>query len=399
MLVRTLARRALPRKTVPVGYGLLHCSRILRNGYTGFAEEPFDVQSLGCRIESHIVKAESPVSQESIASVLSACSKLEAIFKESSSPSSPLPETSVEEARQLLSTVLSSNNVALSVPVLKQYFTTAPFPSPAACVKVLQRYNKQPGAAYIPRNISIIPFRRAAYDADFENAFAIMDTAVGTSSLYHQYAQKLMKKYAFYWLAGTGTILTGLEVVLQSGLVGYWPSTTMVHMMVLTYLTSLSIYAFLSFAGRASGAGECLEWISGTVPTYRYKHAAEMKQASLLTLMNRELPENQGECSLHMLKELRVRSMQVMEAEKETMLKEYWARGGEGFEWVEPDQDPAEILWRHKMEIARAQRIGSPFTRKDTDTSQWAERVAENRFIPHASLIDTGDKSLPPASS
>ena len=46
----------------------------------------------------------------------------------------------------------------------------------------------------------------------------------------------------------------------------------------------------------------------------------------------------------------KVRLMAPKDNLNEIMLQAYWMTGGDGFEWVEPDQDPAEILWRQHLE-------------------------------------------------
>ncbi|CAN6640226.1 hypothetical protein TRVA0_018S00496 [Trichomonascus vanleenenianus] len=348
--------------------------------------------SLRSRVEQEIVNSAEPVAESDVKSALSACAKLENVYEQSSDASSPLPETPSDEVRGVLKQILESKNVKLSQDILKSFFASHPPPSADSALMAMKIFQRRTDSS-IPRDVTMIPFRRAVYSADFPSSFALMDAAVN-SSQYRAMVRKQWQKYAAYWAVGTGTILSGVELLLQSGLVGVWESTGMVHMMVLTYLSSVSLYAGLAFGGRLSGNGEILKWTQGTVTTHWFSHAAEMRMASLIADVNRSLPENQDECSFKLRQDLKKRNMATVEVEQESLLKEYWAKGGEGFEWIEPDQDPAEILWRHKMDATRAKRLGSPYSKQPDANNEWADQVIQ-QSLPHASLIDTGDKTLP----
>lgn len=292
----------------------------------------------------------------------------------------------------LLDKVLNSQAAAkgLTAETLRQFFVAninGPSSTDAA-IKVLKAYNSTYAGGqrnFAPVNVGMIPFRKAVYSAELDKAFELLDLTA-TAPGYLKYVQKLWWKFGRRWVLGTGGTLTSVHLLLKSGLVGVWPSTVGVLAMVAAYLGNMTILAGLAFAGRVSNSGEVLKWLPGTPTTYWYSHAQEMKLASLIASVDRALPENQDECSIRTRKLLAARKMVTIEYEQETLMKEYWARGGEGFEWVEPDQDPAEILWRRKMEATKAGRISAAAAYGDK--YKYADNLLPQRNMPHASLID-----------
>lgn len=344
-----------------------------------------DAASLRAKILSSTLK---PVE------VLQACAKLENDHIASGTAKDlTQSKKSVQEAHNILKEALGK--FKLDEPTLKAFFVAHPPPSTTASILALQAYNQQNPQTALSETVSMIPFRRATYFCDFDGAFRILDLTSGRKSPYQRVANRKLYKFMAFWAAGMGTALYGLNSVLASGLVGDWTENRgMVLSMAATYLLAVSVYGTLARQNSKSGVGEVLRWSKGVFLTQRSKRARELKMASLMAEMNRSLPENHGECATKMLKELEARDLETVESNDELLLKEYWARGGEGFEWVEPDQDPAWQIWRTKMEKTKQQRIGSPYVRHDATPKQldWAERVANNQddpiTIPHASLID-----------
>lgn len=247
----------------------------------------------------------------------------------------------------------------------------------------------------IPIPVMMIPFRRCVYNGELDKAFELIDVSAG-SRAYMSQVRGSWVKYLTRWAGGTTSVLVGVHVLLESGLVGTWSSTAGVLSMVFTYLCSMSILGTLAFAGRVSGSGEYIKWLPGTPTTYWYSHAQEMKMASLIASVDIALPENQNEASFRVKKLLEARKMMALEPEQEILMKEYWARGGEGFEWIEPDQDPAEMIWRTKMEASKAKRIAAQ--EKYGEKYKWTDEVLNsNKSLPHASLTDIPPPPTPPA--
>ncbi|PRT54368.1 hypothetical protein B9G98_01988 [Wickerhamiella sorbophila] len=344
-----------------------------------------DVASLRTKIAAATIKPSE---------ALRACAKLENDHIASSTAEAlGQSEKSVEEARNVLQEAL--DKFKIDEPTLKAFFVAQPPPSATASILALQAYNKQNPQTALSETVSMIPFRRATYFCDFDVAFRILDLTSGRKSPHQAVAGRRIYKIVALWAAGMGAALFGLDKLLASGLVGDWTENRgMVLSMAATYLLAVSVYGTLARQNSKSGVGEVLRWSKGVLLTQRSQRARELKMASLMAEMNRSLPENHGECAVKMLQELQARDLETVESEDELLIKEYWARGGDGFEWVEPDQDPAWQIWRARMEKSKQQRIGSPYVRHDATPKQldWAERVANNQddpiTIPHASLID-----------
>lgn len=246
---------------------------------------------------------------------------------------------------------------------------------------------------YIPLDVAMIPFRRAVYGGELDKGFEIVDASAASRN-YMTSVRSTWKKWIGWWGLGTGTTLLSVQGLLSSGLVGTWDSTGGVLAMVLAYIVNMTLLGGVAFAGRVSGVGEYVKWVPGTNTTYWYSHAAEMRMVSMIAAIDQALPENQNELSFRIKKLLQGRNMMAVEATQEEMMKEYWASGGEGFQWVEPEQDPAEILWRHKVEKTKAKRIEAQ--KKYGDKYNWADQVIHRKSLPHASTTEI-PKYEPPA--
>lgn len=351
-----------------------------------FEASPFSESVLKARIAQHIQAEDAPaLAPESTLSALLACVNPQLTNTKTDSEATA---TQLELLDEVLKIPAACNT--LTSDTLREFFVRN-LDSPgstSAAIKILKAYNSTYSGGkrnYVPINIGMIPFRKAVYSAELDQAFDLIDLTAAAPG-YLKHVKRLWWKYGRRWVLGTTGTLTGVHLLLKSGLVGVWPSTLGVLAMVSAYIGNMTILAGLAFAGRVSGSGEVLKWLPGTPTTYWYSHAQEMKLASLIAAVDRALPENQDECSFRVRKLLEQRKMVSIEYEQETLMKEYWARGGEGFEWVEPDQDPAEILWRRKMEASKAGRISAAAAYGDK--YKYADDLLPKQNMPHASLID-----------
>lgn len=336
---------------------------------------------------------------ESLRRALVACSTLEAAYEASASPGyTELPsQKNPQEAEKLLESVLKiyqNSDAQITNQSLLEYFSSDYPPSTSSALQVLQEFTKKSTKNVVPELIAMISFRRAVYRADFVGALDVMRHTCGENSNYKFLINRKLAKYTGIWGLCMGSTLSGTYYLLVSGLMGAWdPATSaMICVMFGTYLTALSVYGTLTLSSSKSGLGPVLEWVPGTSLLYRIRHGLQLKMATFATELNRSLPENLGECSMQLLQDLQKINLKPVETKDESRLKEYWARAGSGFEWTEPDQDPAQLLWMQHMDATKQQRLDSAYSRRDSQGNllSWiseAEREKQGLSIPHASLL------------
>lgn len=341
----------------------------------------------------------SPPTTVSLRKALVACTDIEAAYRASARADyHELPgQRDVKEAEKLLTEVLSryaAGPAKITNQTLLEFLTHAHPPSTAAVLKVLRAFSADAKTNVVPEKLAMIPFRRAVYEADFRGALDVMEHTCGARSNYRTRMSRRLTRLGAGWSVTAGATLTGVYQALTSGYLGVWePGTAgMICGMFGVYLAALTLYGSMTLAGSKSGLGLVLEWVPGTSPLYRYNHTEQLKMATFATELNRSLPENLGECSPQLLQDLQKINLKPVESQSEANLKEYWARGGDGFDWAEPDQDPALLLWAQHMEATRQRRIDSAYSRKDSEGKllSWmseVEKEKEGRSIPHASLL------------
>lgn len=309
-------------------------------------------------------------------------------------------DTQATDSLKLKDTLSTTNIVVLLLKAYNRKYSNAVI---AKRAKTLAAQQSSPATlpsgtsipTYVPIDIVSIPFRRAVYSGELDKSFEIIDQSAASPN-YMRSVKDTWRKWATRWGVGTGSLILGVHGLLASGAVGTWESTSGVLAMVFAYVCNMTILGGLAFAGRISGVGEYIRWIPGTPTTYWYSHALEMKMASSIAAIDQALPENQNEQSFRVKKLLQNRKMMAVEVEQEKLMKEYWARGGEGFQWIEPDQDPADILWRQKVELTKAKRLeGQKQYGNKYDT---ADQIINKMSLPHASTTDIPKAPEPPVS-
>lgn len=189
---------------------------------------------------------------------------------------------------------------------------------------------------------------------DFHNCIKLIDLTVGNHNLI-AYMRKRLLSQAF---------LTSLGLVISVAVFGIVPGAlTAVSLFCTQYITTKFVYGF---------GADRVSWRPHTSLLYRYLHCHELFFLNRIVSYFEEVhetnarnfhiskvrtlppPENgdfeiveePGEkdvlkLAFYFRKSLHRRRMVWNALHEEKMFLEFWVSHGEGFEWVEPDQDPA----------------------------------------------------------
>lgn len=347
---------------------------------------------LASKIESSISKAEN-VSPQTVLEALTACRNLqEEIYQHDKFEQDPANR----RLQKLIETVLADEKVKFDESLLKQIFLLK-FPAPTA-IKIIQNYYKRNPSAAIDMNVGLIPLRDSLFNADIRSAVQITDLTTGHPNYIKRKNESLRR--GIYQLAGTAIGITffskvGVQQVIDMGwLSPAWKHLGSINAMILTYLLNSSFFVTIVKFGRqlSSAGGDYLTWQKGTFYTHWYRHADEMSMCTRIvetdlklngglenspSLMDELCRKDEAVSNHHTLQPgltregKKVRLLERRDNLEDLKLQAYWMSGGDGFEWVEPDQDPAEIVWRQHLAQLHKPGVGGPGAK----SLKWAEEL------------------------
>lgn len=352
---------------------------------------PANLADLSSKIEQHVF-SEKP-DNSTVLNALKACRDFQsAVYqfdKFERDPANAKIQKQIED-------ILLNEKVQFQENLLKQIFLLK-FPAPTA-VKIIQAYYLRNPKAMIDMSAALIPFRDSLYNADLKNALKITDLTTGHPNYILKKHESL--RNGVYKLAATAIGITlfsklGVQEIIDLGwLSPTWKHLASINAMILTYFLNSSFFVTIVKFGRqvSSAGGDYLMWQKGTFYTHWYKHSDEMSMCA--KIMETDLKLNGGlESTPSLVEELcrkddhsgthhtlkpgltregeKVRLLEPRDNMEDLKLQAYWMSGGDGFEWVEPDQDPAEIEWRNHLEHLNRPVLGS----LETKSLKWAEEL------------------------
>lgn len=363
-------------------------SRLLNNPFL----YPASFKDLSSKIQQHL--SSSPT-EKCVLDALTACRDFQHNVHESDKfEKDPVNKELANEITHILANekVNFDNDLLRKVLLLK-------LPTDWA-IKAIQTFYKRNDKAIIDKETALIPFRYSLLDGDLKSALQITDLTTGHPNYISKKDSDLRK--GIYQLAATAIGVTffskyGVNQIIEWG----WLSSTWKHLgslnaMLLTYILNSSFFVTIVKFGRQKSAagGDYLTWQKGTFYTHWFKHADEMNMCA--KIMQADLWLNGGfENSPALLEELcrkddslnigrnpvakinrdgsKVRLLEPRDNMEDLKMQAYWMSGGDGFEWVEPDQDPADIIWRQHLEKLRAPQLAA----SSQKSLKWAEELIE----------------------
>ncbi|EGV60066.1 hypothetical protein PSN45_002196 [Yamadazyma tenuis] len=294
--------------------------------------------------------------------------------------------------------VLQNPHVTFDKTLLAQLFRMK-LPS-LTNINIIGVFYERSPTAYIDKAIALVPFRQSLFNGDLQSALKLTDITVGHPNYTAHKHSEL--KTGVVKLVGSGVGITvfskyGVQELIDSGILGdAWRYLGSVNTLVVTYLLNSSFLMTIVKFGRQliSSGGDYLTWQKGTFYSHWYKHADEMMFCSKIVEADLRLNGggvSGGEVSSDLATELcrtgdndtslapgytrdghKVRLLDLRDNLEELKLQAYWMSGGDGFEWVEPDQDPAELIW--KRHLKKFEELGAGDEGK---ALKWADQVIE----------------------
>ncbi|KAK6198176.1 uncharacterized protein RJT21DRAFT_123040 [Scheffersomyces amazonensis] len=308
----------------------------------------------------------------------------------------------IKESKQVIDTLIKDDRVKFTSDLLKQIFVLN-LPTILNLQLINLYYEKNPSkSTIIDKSIALIALRNALNNAEFQRAITISDITVGHPN-YIEHNHQILKKGVIK-LASTAIGITliskyGVNLLIEFGeLTSGWRHLGSINSMILTYFLNSSFFVTTVRIGRQliSSGGDYLTWQKGAFYTHWFRHADEMLFCSKIVEADREL--NGGENNPEIIKELcrtnentlgmdhtlkpgytrdgkKIRLLEAKDNLEDLKLQAYWMSGGDGFEWVEPDQDPATLIWKDHLA-----QYNQPSIKSNTvKTLKWADELIDQK--------------------
>ncbi len=340
-----------------------------------FVEEPFNASTLSVRIENFL-ETEQTVS--ATLEALKACLSLEEKIKQGTKD----PEaTSI--ITELISKITNSENTTITPKLIHDVFILMKSnPNLKNIETIIKAFDKKNRRRVIPKETAMVPFRHFVYNGDFKSAFKLIDLTTA-SSKYLKFKKAQYFRFVKYGIMGTGGLIALVDLILRSSI--FFPAPTNIFgidAMLAAYFANMGIIGSVAAGGKLAGNGSYIKWAPEAKQNYWYQHSDEMKMVAKIVEMDGKYfsfnGNDGGYCSIDVDNNVQQRLMLGVEPDSELELKEYWINGGYGFEWVEPDQDPAEILLRRNLENKRVRELNE----NDENSNKIADKIATMFELP-----------------
>ncbi|CCH45394.1 putative membrane protein [Wickerhamomyces ciferrii] len=267
------------------------------------------------------------------------------------------------QVSKLIDDILSSPNFKINQESLKEIMVLKP---PAShIIKIINVYYAKNPEAHIPRSTAMLPVRHLLWDGDIESATKVVELTTGSPQFIAYKRQKQAHTLMKYF-AGLGGLVGTVDIGFRSA--GLEPMVG-VYAMIVTYVLNMTLFATLSFSDKITGQSPLIQFQKGVSQIYRSRHSDELEMLTRVAEVDSKLNGVEGFLSANFVHKLDSKDLEPVEPESEIMMQEYWLSGGDNFEWSEPDQDPADIIWEKRINEL------SPKTLKSG--TKWTETLIE----------------------
>ena len=361
-----------------------------------------DFSALESKIDKHLLKNDEIVSQETVVDAIKACQNVQQSIHDYDKfwedPTNIKINDKIQE-------ILNNEKVEFNKELLtKVFLLKLPI---ATYVQIIETFYKRNPKAYIDKSIALIPFRYCLFNGDLKNALKITDMTTGHKNYVDQKNKQLRSGVLKFASSAIGITLfskVGVQEIIELGyLSDRWRHLSSINAMILTYFLNSSFFVTIVRFGRQliAGGGNYLTWQKGTFYTHWFRHADELSMCTKIVeadlALNGGGPSG-GESSPELIEELcrtedelydthtlqpgytrdgkKIRLMEAKDNLDDIKMQAYWMSGGDGFEWVEPDQDPADLIWKQHLA-----KFDKPMLNTDNSTKniKWAEELIEEK--------------------
>lgn len=269
---------------------------------------------------------------------------------------SPGKNVYIKRSNELIKKILTDPKTNFDDQLLEELFVKQPlFPTLETIIK---SYYSKGSSIYIPSKLSLIPFRKLLWDAQFQQALDYVELTNGNKR-YIEHRKKGLKNI-FKIFGGSIVGFIGMihgyvsvfhPEIIHSGVGGTSFGIYGIYACIATYLMNCGFLAGLAFSSKGLENGN-LMFKQSTMPHEWYLKVDQMKMCSKILEADAEINGIDGFATRDVVSRIQKMGFEVNEPEQEVMLRQYWYSSGEGFMWVEPDIDPAEIeWWKHLDDI------------------------------------------------
>lgn len=303
---------------------------------------------------------------------------------------SPEKNRYIIESNEILRKILVNQKTEFDELLLKEIFLTQPlFPT---LETIIDAYYAKDSKIYISSDLAFIPFRKLVWDGQYQQALDYVNLTNGNER-YIAYRKKELVSILKYFGGSIVGLLAGIHgfvsicypEIIAAGAGGTSFGIYGIYACIVTYLVNCGFLAGLSFSSKGMENGNLI-FKQSTMPHDWYLKVDQMKMCSKIIEADAEINGMDGFATREVVSRIQKMGFDVNEPEQEVMLRQYWYSSGEGFMWVEPDIDPADVEWWKHLDDIGVKKVWDQDLSK-IEQADASEEVEDPEINPSDDLI------------